>query len=99
MLFRSRVSGTGHPMIMRAEEKFLPLSNLLVCLEQIHQACVDGDCQTIKNLLSEVVGDFSDQPINDVVWRRGHPSSSDVKEVAEPERSNITPMLRKQPKT
>ncbi len=98
LVLGDRVSGTGHPMIMRAEEKFLPLPNLLTCLEQINQACADGDCQTIKNLLNEVIGEFSDQPINDVVWRRSHPSSADVKNAAESEHSNVTPMLRKKPK-
>lgn len=95
LVLGDRVSGTGHPMIMRAEEKFLALPNLLVCLEKIEQACAESDCQTIKNLLSEVIGEFSEQPINDVVWRRNHP----ISETPEAERSNVTPMLRKQPKS
>jgi FlaA1/EpsC-like NDP-sugar epimerase len=95
LVLGDKVFGTGHAMIMRAEEKFLALPNLLVCLEKIEQACAEGDCQTVKNLLSEVVGEFSEQPINDVVWRRTHP----INETPEAERSNVMPMLRKQPKS
>ena len=95
LVLGDKVFGTGHAMIMRAEEKFLALPNLLVCLEKIEQACAEGDCQTVKNLLSEVVGEFSEQPINDVVWRRTHP----INETPEVERSNVMPMLRKQPKS
>ncbi|MEZ5539476.1 MAG: nucleoside-diphosphate sugar epimerase/dehydratase [Pseudomonadales bacterium] len=95
LILGDKVSGTGHPMIMRAEENFLPLSNLLACLDQLQQACAENDCQTIKNLLSEVVGSFSDQPINDVVWRHNHISYETSKENS----SNVTPMLRKQPKS
>lgn len=95
LVLGDRVSGTGHPMIMRAEESFLSLPNLLVCLERIQQACDSGDCQTIKNLLNEVVGEFSDQPINDAVWRRSQPA---VAEESDTQSSNVTPLLRKPPK-
>ncbi|MEZ5494510.1 MAG: nucleoside-diphosphate sugar epimerase/dehydratase [Pseudomonadales bacterium] len=95
LVLGDRVSGTGHPMIMRAEESFLSLPNLLVCLERIQQACDSGDCQTIKNLLNEVVGEFSDQPINDAVWRRSQPA---VAGESDTQSSNVTPLLRKPPK-
>jgi FlaA1/EpsC-like NDP-sugar epimerase len=94
LVLGDRVSGTGHPMIMRAEEKFLSLPNLLVCLEKIQQACDDSDCQTLKNLLNEVIGEFTEQPIHDAVWRRSHPSNLD----ADASVSNVTPLLRKPPK-
>ena len=90
LVLGDRVSGTGHPMIMRAEEKFLSLPNLLVCLEKIQQACDDSDCQTLKNLLNEVIGEFTEQPIHDAVWRRSHPSNLD----ADASVSNVTPLLR-----
>jgi FlaA1/EpsC-like NDP-sugar epimerase len=96
LVLGDRIAGTGHPMIMRAEEKSLELSNLQVCLEQLTQACNQGDCQTIKNLLSEVVGGLSEMPINDIVWRRDHQYGPALQSSVET--SNVTPLLRKNPK-
>ena len=48
----------------------------------------------IKNLLNEVIGEFTEQPIHDAVWRRSHPSNLD----ADASVSNVTPLLRKPPK-
>lgn len=90
LILGDQVTGTGHPMIMRAEEKYLELPNLLVCLEQITQACTEGDCQTIRNLLAEVVGGLADNPINDIVWQRSHAHLPPQKV----ESSNVTPLLR-----
>jgi FlaA1/EpsC-like NDP-sugar epimerase len=95
LVLGDRVSGTGHAMIMQADESFVELPNLLSCLEQIQQACNDGDCQTIKNLLSEVVGDFSDMPINDILWQRDHKKHTGF-DVAD--KANVTPLLRRPPR-
>lgn len=96
LVLGDRVSGTGHAMIMQADESFVELPNLLACLEQIQQACNDGDCQTIKNLLSEVVGDFSDMPINDILWQRDHKKHANFDAT---DKANVTPLLRRPPRS
>jgi FlaA1/EpsC-like NDP-sugar epimerase len=95
LVLGDRISGTGHPMIMRADESFLELPNLLACLEQIRLGCDEGDCQTVKNILSEVVGGFSEMPINDILWRRNQQQMGiDVANLP----NNIMPLVRKPPK-
>jgi hypothetical protein len=84
-------------MIMRADESFLELPNLLACLEQIQQGCEEGDCQTIKNILSEVVGGFSEMPINDILWRRNQQQSG-MNNLENQSSAKITPLLRKSSK-
>jgi hypothetical protein len=85
-------------MIMRADEGYLELPNLLACLEKINQGCSEGDCQTIKNILSEVVGGFFEYPINDVVWKRSargnNPSGDDPASAG----ASVTPLIRKSAK-
>lgn len=96
LILGDRISGTGHAMIMRADESFLELPNLLACLEKIKQGCDEADCQTVKNILSEVVGGFSDIPINDIVWRRNQRRLG--LDSVESSRDNITPLLRRSTK-
>ncbi|HSC74915.1 MAG TPA: nucleoside-diphosphate sugar epimerase/dehydratase [Pseudomonadales bacterium] len=96
LVLGDKISGTGHPMIMRADESFLELPNLLACLEQIKLGCDEGDCQTVKNILSEVVGGFSEMPINDILWR--HNQQQTGLDAADLPKSNIMPLVRKPPK-
>ena len=96
LVLGDRISGTGHAMIMHADESFLELPNLLACLEQIKLGCDDGDCQTIKNLLSEVVGGFSEMPINDILWKRNN--KMQLMTDGEVAKDNVTPLLRRPPK-
>jgi FlaA1/EpsC-like NDP-sugar epimerase len=97
LVLGDRIAGTGHSMIMRADESFLELPNLLACLEQIQQGCEEGDCQTIKNILSEVVGGFSEMPINDILWRRNQQQSG-MNNLENQSSAKITPLLRKSSK-
>jgi FlaA1/EpsC-like NDP-sugar epimerase len=97
LVLGDRISGTGHAMIMRADESFLELPNLLACLEKIKQGCDEADCQTVKNILSEVVGGFSEIPVNDIVWRRNQRRLG-LDAVEGSNRDNITPLLRRSTK-
>lgn len=99
LVLGDKISGTGHAMIMRADEGFLELPNLLVFLDKLSQGCSEGDCQMIKNILSEVVGGFFEYPINDVVWQRSErtkPPSNDDPSAA---KASVTPLLRRSGKT
>jgi FlaA1/EpsC-like NDP-sugar epimerase len=93
LVLGENIAGTGHPMIMQADEKYVEMFNLLSCLEQIDQACVEGDCRSIKNLLTEIIGDFPDNPINDIVWRKDLGGREDVAVALAPD--NVTPLLRR----
>lgn len=69
LLIGDNVSGTEHPLIMRAEEVELPWSYLQEKLAQIDTACHRFDCETVRSILLEVVDGY--QPtggICDHVW-------------------------------
>lgn len=73
LLIGENVSGTEHPLIMRAEEIELPWSYLREKLEQVDDACHQFDCETVRNILLEVVDGY--QPtggICDHVWEKSH---------------------------
>lgn len=63
------MSGTDHPLIMKAEETELPWVYLREKLDQIDYACHQFDCEGVRNILLEVVDGY--QPagiICDYVW-------------------------------
>jgi FlaA1/EpsC-like NDP-sugar epimerase len=97
LILGDNITGTGHPMIMQADENYLELVNLLACLEQIELVCQEGDCRSIKNLLIEIVGDFPENPINDIVWLHSQADRNDG--IVSSGRDNVTPLLRRPPKT
>jgi FlaA1/EpsC-like NDP-sugar epimerase len=69
LLIGENVSGTEHPLIMRAEEIELPWPYLRGKLEQLDDAFHQFDYETVRNVLLEVVDGY--QPtggICDQVW-------------------------------
>lgn len=69
LLIGRNVSGTEHPLIMRAEEHELPWAFLEEKLEEINSACHRFDCEAVKNILIEVVDGYQPQgDIYDNVW-------------------------------
>lgn len=69
LLIGDNVSGTVHPLIMRAEEVELPWSYLQEKLAKIDIACHRFDCEAVRNVLLEVVEGY--QPtggVCDHVW-------------------------------
>lgn len=73
LLIGHNASGTEHPLIMRAEEIELPWPYLQEKLEQLDAACHQFDCETVMNVLLEVVDGY--QPtggISDHVWGKSH---------------------------
>ena len=93
LVLGDNIAGTGHAMIMRADESYIELVNLIVCLEKITLACEDGDCRSIKHLLTEIVGEFSEGAINDIVWAVSHNDGESPLLAAS--RDNVMPLLRR----
>jgi FlaA1/EpsC-like NDP-sugar epimerase len=94
LLLGENVTGTNHPMILRAEEPGAEFVNLQSYLGKLAEACNKGDCAAIRNLLQEFVPEY--QPSNeleDIVWRAT--ASSMEATVVIPRRDNVEPLVRK----
>jgi FlaA1/EpsC-like NDP-sugar epimerase len=69
LLLGSNVEGTGHPMIMRAEEECLPLAEIRLLLESLQHNCDTLDCQGITKVLSSAVSGFGNGHVRyDHLW-------------------------------
>lgn len=70
LLIGSDVTGTDHPMIMRAMEESLPWNSVRNFIEQFVQACAAADCERVRALLVESVGGYKPaNEVDDLVWR------------------------------
>jgi UDP-N-acetylglucosamine 4,6-dehydratase len=71
LLLGTNVTGTGHPMIMRAEEESLPFSQIQRLLEKLRRHCDTLDCAGISSVLSSAVSGFGNHQVrHDHLWRR-----------------------------
>tara|TARA_R110002072_G_scaffold172731_1_gene327134 strand:- start:1748 stop:3766 length:2019 start_codon:yes stop_codon:yes gene_type:complete len=71
LLLGTNVTGTGHPMIMRAEEESLPFSQIQRLLVKLRQHCDTLDCDGISSVLSFAVSGFGDHKVRyDHLWKR-----------------------------
>jgi FlaA1/EpsC-like NDP-sugar epimerase len=61
LLIGDNVTPTQHPMIMRADEAFLPWSELEVILQQLLDAAKGNDCVLIRKILKQTVDGYSPQ--------------------------------------
>jgi len=69
LLIGNNVSGTDHPMIMRAEEKALPWHDLRELLDDLRAACRDYDCEGARALLRAAVAEYKPSiGLEDLVW-------------------------------
>ncbi len=69
LLLGTSVSGTGHPMIMRAEEECLSHGQVCVALKELMLRCEAMDCQGITRVLRESVNGFEKHEIrHDHLW-------------------------------
>ncbi|WGL16785.1 nucleoside-diphosphate sugar epimerase/dehydratase [Microbulbifer bruguierae] len=69
LLLGDKVSGTDHPMIMRAEEERLSSEKLQLIIGDLKEACVRQDCEAVHRLLLASVKDYAPkQDLLDVVW-------------------------------
>ncbi len=86
LLLGSSVSGTGHPMIRRAEEECLSLGEVSQAMQQLELCCASMDCQGITEVLRDaVIGFDNHETRHDHIWvkqgragkRRGQATESD----------------------
>lgn len=71
LLLGTNVTGTGHPMIMRAEEECLPFGQIQRLLAKLRRHCDTLDCDGISDVLSFAVSGFDDHEVRyDHLWKR-----------------------------
>jgi FlaA1/EpsC-like NDP-sugar epimerase len=71
LLLGSNVEGTGHPMIMRAEEECLPYAQMHAHLVDLMDYCDALDCTGITTVLNGAVSGFGDHEVRfDHLWRK-----------------------------
>lgn len=71
LLLGTNVAGTGHPMIMRAEEEYLPYSEIEGLLNELKGYCEELDCDGISSILSYAVSGFDDHQVqHDYLWQK-----------------------------
>lgn len=71
LLLGSSVTGTGHPMIMRAEEECLPYAKMHDLLTDLIEYCNAMDCVGVTSVLNSAVSGFGDHQVRyDHLWRR-----------------------------
>ena len=69
LLLGTSVSGTGHPMIMRAEEERLSHGQVCVALKELMLRCDAMDCHGITKVLRSAVNGFDSHEVrHDHLW-------------------------------
>jgi FlaA1/EpsC-like NDP-sugar epimerase len=82
LLIGNNVTGTQHPMILRAIEHSLPWERVQVMLDELLVSMSRFDCQRALQLLSEVVVEYKPAPeSHDLVWSRQATLQSDDRKV------------------
>lgn len=102
LLIGSNVTGTEHPMILRAVEHALPWSDVSALLDRLALALRRFDCHAAIEILREAVHEYrADAGIQDLVWmkrpdRQPVPASdgkvADIKAHRARIPSNVTPL-------
>jgi FlaA1/EpsC-like NDP-sugar epimerase len=71
LLIGNNVSGTQHPMIMRATEHHLPWPEVVQVLNELLQAIDTFDCNRARELLMQTVVEYQPkEDVADLVWLR-----------------------------
>jgi FlaA1/EpsC-like NDP-sugar epimerase len=71
LLLGSNVTGTGHPMIMRAEEECFPYERMRKLLQELDHYCETMDCVGVTSVLNKAVSGFGDHEVRyDHMWRK-----------------------------
>jgi len=69
LLIGDNVEGTGHPLIMRAQENEIPWSDLQNLLSELAHACDQFDHEGVRRLLRRAVTEYAPQcGIEDLIW-------------------------------
>jgi FlaA1/EpsC-like NDP-sugar epimerase len=71
LLLGTNVAGTGHPMIMRAEEECLSFTKIHRALTELMHHCDALDCEGISRVLNSAVSGFGGHQVQyDHLWRK-----------------------------
>jgi FlaA1/EpsC-like NDP-sugar epimerase len=71
LLLGTQVTGTGHPMIMRAEEECLSYAQVERHLQDLMRFCDALDCSGITSVLNNAVSGFGSHEVRyDHLWRK-----------------------------
>ena len=82
LLIGNNVTGTQHPMILRAIEHSLPWDRVQELLNEIVEAMGRYDCQRSLQILSDVVAEYTPAPQpHDLMWARQTTMTADDRKV------------------
>lgn len=71
LLIGDNVTGTEHPMILRAMEHSLPWERVQALLDELLVVMRKFDCRRARELLLDTIAEYSPNPsIEDLVWRQ-----------------------------
>jgi FlaA1/EpsC-like NDP-sugar epimerase len=91
LLLGTSVTGTGHPMIMRAEEEAFDFDVIEDAAHRLLRACAEMDLNVVTSLLTEHVMGFSGhEPRHDFVWVKQGRVGKRIRKVLDAE--NVTPI-------
>lgn len=91
LLLGTSVTGTGHPMIMRAEEEAFDFDIIEDAAHRLLRACAEMDLNEVTAILTDYVIGFSGhEPRHDYVWVKQGRVGKRVRKVLEAE--NVTPI-------
>jgi FlaA1/EpsC-like NDP-sugar epimerase len=97
LLLGSSVSGTGHPMILRAEEDSVDFDVLELATANLIEACADLDCDGITKILRDYVSGFEAHEIrHDFVWLKQGRVGKRARQVAQAENVSVLPVSTNQ---
>jgi FlaA1/EpsC-like NDP-sugar epimerase len=99
LLLGENITGTSHPMILRAEEAGAEFVNLQAYVSRLVKSCEAGDCVAIRNLLKEFVPEYKPiDELSDLVYlvTSKHKMESDN---MQEKSSNIEPLLSRPSET
>lgn len=84
LLIGGNITGTDHPMILRAMEHSLPWDRMQQLLNELLIALASFDCRRSVALLSESVAEYRQSPdLRDFVWTQKSVAASDDRKVAD----------------
>jgi FlaA1/EpsC-like NDP-sugar epimerase len=71
LLIGNNVTGTEHPMIMRAMEHSLPWDRVQTLLDELLVVMRKFDCRRVRELLLDAIAEYKpNESIEDLVWRQ-----------------------------
>lgn len=89
LVFGENVTGTSHPMIMRAHEQFLNMADTLALLDRLRDACEQYDCEAVSLILHAASGIRGESMQSDLLWSVAHAGEAGSRRVD----ANVKPLF------